>query len=77
VVTIERPSPIAVWRQLAAILRAQIESGELPPGGMLPSESQLMGQYEVSRDTARKAVRHLQELGLVVTSKGLGSFVTK
>ncbi|HUZ26178.1 MAG TPA: winged helix-turn-helix domain-containing protein [Streptosporangiaceae bacterium] len=50
-------------------------SGRLAPGRLLPSESTLMGEHGVSRDTVRKAVGLLRDEGLVVTVQGKGSYV--
>lgn len=64
-----------VYRQLADLLREAIDSGALAEGRPLPSESALMGEHGVSRDTVRKAVRLLRDEGLVVTVQGKGSYV--
>jgi GntR family transcriptional regulator len=68
------PTPLKV--QLAAVLRAQIESGALEPGKPIPSESYLQQEHGVSRGTVREAVALLREAGLVVTIQGRGTFVT-
>ncbi len=62
-------------RQVAAALRAAIDSGELQPGDKLPSERSLAATYEVARNTAREAVRQLAEAGLVTAHHGRGVFV--
>jgi DNA-binding GntR family transcriptional regulator len=61
--------------QVANILRARIESGELLPDRPVPSESQLQQEFGVARGTARKAIGVLREEGLVVTVMGRGSYV--
>ncbi len=63
------------YRQLAQLLRARIESGELQPGQPLPSESMLWQEHGVARGTVRRAVEVLRDEGLVVTVHGRGSFV--
>lgn len=63
------------YRQVADRLRAPIESGDWPAGFRLPSESQLMEQYTVSRVTVRLAINALRGEGLIVTRQGRGSFV--
>ena len=62
------------WEQIAAILRARIESGEYAPNERL-SEVKLEGEFGVARITVRKAIRALRDEGLVVTTRGMGSFV--
>lgn len=63
------------YKQLATILRRQIESGELPPGTPIPSKKRLRQQYEISGQTVDKAVQMLRDEGLVRSSPGLGVFV--
>lgn len=72
---IRHDSAVPVYHQVATLLRQAIESGELAPGRPLPSESFLMGEHGISRDTARKAVRLLRDEGLVLTVQGKGTFV--
>lgn len=72
---IDRDGPIAPYVQIAAILRAAIESGEIPPGRPIPSQRAICERYGVARGTADKARALLREAGLVRTSPGLGLFV--
>jgi DNA-binding GntR family transcriptional regulator len=76
-VVITRGTPVPPYRQLAAILRAQIESGELAPGTQLPSVVALAGEYEISVPTARKAVSLLKAEGLITGVPGYGTFVAE
>lgn len=72
---VERGTPVPPYRQLAAILRAQIESGELPPGAMLPSIMKLSEQHEMSTFTVKKALNVLKDEGLIMGVTGYGTFV--
>lgn len=56
-------------------LKGKILAGELPPGAKLPSESELIAEYGVSRTVVREAVARLRAEGLVETFRGRGSFV--
>jgi GntR family transcriptional regulator len=76
-VTVDHEGRTPVYQQIAAILREAIESGEIPPGRPVPSESQLMQRYGVARLTARKAVRVLAGEGLVEVVPGRGAYVTE
>jgi GntR family transcriptional regulator len=76
-VSIRHDSPIPVYRQLAALVRERIESGELAPGYPVPSEGQLMGEHGVSRDTVRRAYDLLRGEGLIITVQGKGSYVAE
>jgi len=64
-----------LYQQLASLLRAQIESGELAPGAKVLTEGQLSAQYATSRNTVRQALDVLRNEGLVVSHQGRGSFV--
>lgn len=63
------------YRQLADIIRGAIEQGLLTDNQALPSERELAEKYEVSRDTVRKAVRYLEERGVIYSDHGRGTFV--
>lgn len=56
-------------------LKDRILAGELPPGTRLPSESDLIEEYGVSRTVVREAVTRLRTEGLVETFQGRGSYV--
>jgi GntR family transcriptional regulator len=74
----DRLNPYAdepLYAQLAAILRRKIESGELGHLDPLPSETTLCQEYDISRDTARRAVQALREEGLVFTVAQRGTYV--
>lgn len=70
---IQRPG--ALYRQVAADIRDAIASGDYPPGTLLPSETQLIERYRVSRPTVRNAVAALRAEGLIEVIHGKGSFV--
>lgn len=74
-VTVDQYAEDALYRQLAALLREQITSGELQPGDWLPSESRLEQEHGISRGTVRAALKLLAEEGLVATRSGRGTFV--
>jgi DNA-binding GntR family transcriptional regulator len=74
---ITRGTPVPPYRQLAAILRSQIESGELAPGTQLPSVITLAGTYELAVPTVRKAITLLKDEGLVTGVAGYGTFVAE
>lgn len=64
-----------LYAQLAAILRRRIQSGDLAHLDPLPSETTLCQEYDISRDTARRAVKALRDEGLVFTVPQRGTFV--
>jgi GntR family transcriptional regulator len=72
---IDHDTDVPVYQQLAAILRAQIESGDLAPHRPIPSIRTLQQTYGVADGTVQKAVKLLREEGLVHTVQGRGVFV--
>ncbi len=70
-----KESPIPLYYQLKTHILAQIETGELAPGQMLPSERQLQEQYGISRATVRQAVTELVNEGLLERRQGIGTVV--
>lgn len=72
---VDHGSPVAPYRQIAAILRGRIESGEYQPGQRLPSINTLMQEYGVAHLTANKALRLLATEGLAELSPGMGFYV--
>jgi len=65
---------VPLSRQIAAILREQILSGQIAPHRALPSRKTICEEYGVASATADKAVRILKAEGLVKTVFGLGHF---
>jgi GntR family transcriptional regulator len=76
-VTISRDRPVPPYLQLAAIIRGQVESGELARGTRLPSILAMSGQYGVSVPTVRKALGVLKAEGLVTSVGGYGTFIAE
>ena len=58
------------YQELMEQLRLQIVSGEIAPGQKLPSENTLSAQYQVSRQTVRKALAILQNEGYIYAEHG-------
>ena len=75
VMSIDREGPIPPYRQIAEILRDRIEDGTIPPGRRIPSIVDLESEFDVARDTIRKAVQTLKDDGLVETVLGMGTYV--
>jgi GntR family transcriptional regulator len=63
-----------LYYQIKQQLLDQISDGRLQPGAMLPSESQLSTQYNVSRITVRRALRELVQQGILYSLQGKGTF---
>jgi len=73
--TLDRGASAPLWQQLARVLRREIESGLLRPDQALPSESELIDRYGVSRTVVREALAELVRAGLIYKVRARGSFV--
>jgi GntR family transcriptional regulator len=72
---IDREGPVPPYLQIADHLRRQIEDGTIPPGRRIPSTVEMEQEYEVARDTLRKATKVLKEEGLIESVRGMGLYV--
>jgi DNA-binding GntR family transcriptional regulator len=70
-------APVPPYRQIAEIIRRRIESGQYGPDTRIPTESEIVEEFEVARTTARRAVSVLRDEGLVYTVPNRGSYVTR
>ncbi|NRQ30700.1 GntR family transcriptional regulator [Nonomuraea sp. NN258] len=64
-----------LYRQVADLLRAQIEAGELRPGDKLKNEDALAEEFGTGKATIRQALRLLRSEGLIDTENRRGSTV--
>ena len=60
--------------ELVEALGTRLRSGSIKPGDKLPTESEIMQSFGVSRGVVREALSRLQAAGLVQTHHGVGTF---
>ena len=72
---IDRFDPTPIYQQVARAIRDRIKAGDLKPRDPIPSESALVADHGVARETARRAVALLRTEGWVITLPQRGSFV--
>jgi GntR family histidine utilization transcriptional repressor len=65
------------YQQLKELIIGRISSGELRPSDRVPSENELVGATGVSRMTANRALRELNDEGYVNRVAGKGTFVAE
>jgi len=63
------------YAQIITALQERIDSGEYPPGSLMPSEHQLSAEFGTARPTVVRALRVLRQEGWIDTQQGKGSFV--
>jgi GntR family transcriptional regulator len=74
---LDRVGSVPLYTQIADALRADIRSGQYPPGVALPSERKLMDSFGVTRATIRNALGQLRSEGLLTMERGAGAFVRR
>lgn len=65
-----------IWAQLVDEFRQRIVAGAWPPGGKLPSVRELALDVGVNPNTVQKALAEVDRLGLTVTERTAGRFVS-
>ncbi len=65
---------LAPYTRVKQHLKAGLASGRWRPGALMPSETDLVAQFGVSRMTVNRALRELQAEGLVQRSQVIGTF---
>jgi GntR family transcriptional regulator len=73
--TVDPSSPAPLYYQLYTMLRDAIASGALQSGSKMPSEIELAATFDVSRNTARRALAELASEEMVVRRPGRGTVV--
>lgn len=72
---LDRNSPVSLYYQLKNMVTSAIEEGILAKGDKLPTEQELIEEFDVSRTTVRLALQELKAEGYISAIPGKGSFV--
>lgn len=68
-------SDIALYTQIVEQVQNLVLSGRLKPGDQLPTVRQLAAELRVNFNTVARAYRILDELGLISTQQGRGTYI--
>ena len=74
-IEIDPQSPVPLYLQIAEEIRRLVALGALRPGERLPSVRDLAVRARVNRNTAARAIQHLEGEGIVRARVGQGTFV--
>lgn len=74
-IEIDPASPVPLYLQIADQMRRLIAMGALKPGDRAPTVRELAVTTRVNRNTAARAIQHLEAEGIVRTRVGQGTFV--
>ncbi len=69
--------PIRIEDQVRSLLRQRIQEKVYPPGGRLPSESELAQELGVSRATVRTVLARFAKEGLILRKQGDGTYINE
>ena len=72
---LERNSTSSLFSQIETDIKNSIELGIYKSGDRLPTETELMEKYDVSRITIRRAIEDLCKEGILVKKQGKGTFI--
>ncbi len=64
-----------VYHEIVAQLRELIAQGRIKPGDRLPPERELAELFRASRNSVRDALRVLEQMGLIESRQGDGTYV--
>jgi len=70
-------APLAPYARVKKYLKEGLAAGRWTPGELMPSETELVTEFGVSRMTENRALRELQAEGLVDRSQGIGTFAAQ
>jgi GntR family transcriptional regulator len=65
---------VSYYHQLYSLLSTALNDGLIVAGSPLPSESDLMTRFDVSRNTVRRALGQLEQEKRIVRRRGSGSY---
>lgn len=70
-------APLPLYLQVKQSIIEKIHTAEWQANDRIPSESELVTQFQCSRMTANRALRELTAEGLLVRLQGVGTFVAE
>lgn len=72
---IDKNSSTPIYTQIEEIIIKNIQSAKWKKGTKIPSENNLMKEFQASRGTIKRAISNLVEQGKLIQKQGLGTFV--
>lgn len=64
-----------IYLQIMELIKKEIATGKLPPGGQMASVRELAMQYQVNPNTVQRALSELEREGLVKSDRTVGRFI--
>jgi len=76
-ITLDPKDPTPLYAQLEHAIRVGIATGRLKPGDQLPTVRQLAVDLRVNANTVARVYLGLEREGVLVTKRGVGSFIAE
>lgn len=73
----EFSSNLPIYLQIMNLIKTKVVSGEINGGEKLPSVRDFSKELKVNPNTIQRAYQELEREELVITQRGMGTFVTK
>ena len=70
-------SEVPLYFQLVKVIKSFVAAKALKPGDLIPGEYDFCKAFGISRSTVRHAISELEEQGLVIRRRGLGTFISE
>jgi len=75
--SIRRRRGVSCYHQLYVILAMALDKGVIEPGSTLPSETELMRQFAISRNTVRRSLARLELEKRILRRRGSGTIARR
>lgn len=72
--TFDQSRPI--YQQIIDGIKRSVARGELQPGDQIPSQREMAQSAQVNPNTVQRAYREMEQMGLVKTMRGQGTFIS-
>jgi len=73
---IDKKDPTPLYFQLQEIITHKVKNKEFLPNDFVPTEKELVEEYNLSRTTVRQAINNLVSQGVLERKRGLGTIVS-
>jgi len=76
-IKIDYSSKLPIYTQIKNQISYMVSTGELKPGDRLPSVRELASILKVNPTSTVRAFRELEYEGVILTKKGIGTFISE
>lgn len=66
-----------IFQQISDYIKANVVSGNFPPGYKIPSIREMSEAIKVNSNTVARAYQELERLGVIFTQRGIGAYISE